>query len=97
MTCATKLANQSTADMNEIQALWAEINAARSKFPSPELLMTALTEEVGELAKAFLDEPMANVRKEALQVACVAMRIYREGDPTFSDFRKRKGLDAQGD
>lgn len=96
MNCMTQLAHaiQTKTEVQEITALWEELEKARSKFPSSDYLMTALTEEVGELAKAFLDEPMANVRHEALQVACVAMRIYREGDPSMNSIRQQRGLDV---
>ena len=63
-----------------------EVMRARQKFPGRRFLLAALTEEVGELAKAYLQrEGDEAVRKEALQVACVAMRIYEEGDETFDD------------
>ncbi len=58
-----------------------EMKRARTKFPSRAALFTALCEEVGELARE-LDGPTmdpARVRAEALQVACVAMRIATEG------------------
>jgi NTP pyrophosphatase (non-canonical NTP hydrolase) len=60
-----------------------ELDYARHKFPDNQYLMTALAEEVGELAEAYLIEPnSAAMRKEALQVACVAMRIATEGCKT---------------
>lgn len=63
-----------------------EMVRAREKFPANALLLAALAEEMGELAKALLQrEGSDRVRKEALQVACVAMRIYEEGDATFDN------------
>ena len=65
-------------------ALTNEVGRARAKFPSNEKLLAALMEEVGELAQAMLQrKPLAEIRKEALQVACVAVRIYGEGDSDF--------------
>ena len=68
-----------------IRALASEVVSARNKFPGNELLLAALTEEVGELARALLQrQGKDRVRKEALQVACVSLRIYEEGDATFA-------------
>ena len=52
--------------------------------------MVALTEEVGELAKALLDESRERIRAEAIQVACVAIRIIEEGDCTIEDWRNKR-------
>jgi NTP pyrophosphatase (non-canonical NTP hydrolase) len=60
-----------------IDDLSDEIMRARNKFPNNDRLFLALIEEVGELAKAILEN--GNVDEEALHVACVAMRIYTEG------------------
>ena len=61
-----------------------EVVAARKKFPGSEFLLAALMEEVGELARAFLqNEGQQRVYDEAKQVACVALRIMEEGDSTF--------------
>lgn len=69
----------------------AEVDRARAKFPSPAGSMVALMEEVGELARAMLDEPDARVRAEAVQVAAMAMRVAEEGDPTLDDLRAVRG------
>lgn len=71
----------------------SEVEFAREKFPEPDGLMTALTEEVGELAKALMDEPNVNVYKEAIQVAAMACRIATEGDPTLNKIREKRGAD----
>lgn len=61
-----------------------EIASARRKFPGNRHTLAALTEEVGELAKELLEGGRRErVRAEALQVACVAIRIYEEGDSAF--------------
>lgn len=63
-----------------------EVVRARTKFPGNRLLLAALTEEVGELAKAMLqDRPIEEIRREAIQVACVAIRIIEEGDSSFAN------------
>ena len=73
-------------DYHQTRELDAEIQSAKAKFPGNRFLLAALTEEVGELARAYLQrEGRERVRCEALQVACVAMRIYNEGDSTFDD------------
>lgn len=67
-----------------------ELVRARKKFPKSHGAMTALTEEVGELAKALLDEPWINVYQEAVQVAVMACRVAVEGDPTLKAVRKKR-------
>lgn len=64
-----------------------ELVRARAKFPSNEGLLAALTEEVGEVAKAVMEEPWENVRKECVQVAAVAMRLAEEGDTSLDRLR----------
>ncbi len=71
----------------------AELHVARTEFPESTGSMTALTEEVGELAKALLDEPWSHVRKEAIQVAVMAIRVAIEGDATLYAIRAKRGLD----
>lgn len=46
-------------------------------------MLAALMEEVGELAQALLEGDADNFRTEALQVACVAIRLITEGDADF--------------
>jgi NTP pyrophosphatase (non-canonical NTP hydrolase) len=60
-----------------------EIQRARAKFPRADHLIAALAEEVGECAQAYLQGRASDARAEALQVACVAMRIVEEGDAEF--------------
>lgn len=69
-----------------LEELKLEVIRARTKFPDNALLLAALMEEVGELAKAYLQrQGNVSVQREALQVACVALRIYEEGDSTFDN------------
>ena len=69
-----------------------ELTRAREKFPESEGSFTALVEEVGELAKAILDEPLRNVRAEAVQVAAMAIRVVLDGDSTLDKYREAKKL-----
>lgn len=69
-----------------LDAIGAEVIRARMKFPGNRLLLAALTEEVGELAKAMLqDRPRAEIEREAIQVCAVAVRILEEGDASFAN------------
>lgn len=69
-----------------------ELTRARAKFPGDRVTYTALCEEVGELAKALLDESRERVREEAVQVAVMAMRVVLDGDSSYDDLRKERGL-----
>ena len=74
-------------DNDFLQAVLMEANRARKLFPQPDGLMTALVEEVGETAKAMLDEPWDSVRQECIQVAAMALRLAIDGDPTLDGVR----------
>lgn len=68
--------------------VYEEICRARHKFPSNEDQMMALTEEVGELAQALIDHKRgdntnSDVYDEAVQVACMAIRVACEGDRAY--------------
>ncbi len=69
-----------------------ELDRARETFPNAIHSTVALMEEVGELAKALLDEPWENVRKEAVQVAVMAIRVAVDGDSSLDGYRTRLGL-----
>lgn len=71
-----------------------ELHRARTKFPGDNVTTLALVEEVGELAQATFEKSRAEVRKEAIQVACMAMRVILDGDQTLDAWRAQKGLDA---
>jgi NTP pyrophosphatase (non-canonical NTP hydrolase) len=60
-----------------------ELDRARLSFPAATKTMCALTEEVGELAKALLDEDNGRVYEEAIQVAVMAIRVATEGDASL--------------
>lgn len=81
----------------EVDTFLAEVRAelvrARTLFPGDRIMTVALAEEFGELCKAILDEPAANVRKEAVQVATMAARVVLDGDGSVREWRALKGLD----
>ena len=67
-----------------------ELQRAREKFPSSILSMTALVEEVGELAKALLHYragkcEFSHIIEEAAQVAVMAQRVAVEGDASINN------------
>ena len=68
-----------------------EIARARKKFPQPNALLAALTEEVGEVAEALMDKSWDEVTKECVQVCAMAIRIIHEGDPTLNETRAKRG------
>lgn len=75
--------------------LWADlcnaIACGRAKFPGNRFMLAALTEEVGELARALLQRKGQDAtRTEALDVAAVALRIALEGDATFDDITQEE-------
>lgn len=62
-----------------------EVARARTKFPQATHTLAALIEEVGELAQAMIERMRGNAtyeaaRAEAVQVACMAIRIIEDGD-----------------
>ncbi len=67
-----------------------ELGAARKKFPETTHMLAALMEEVGELAQAMMQhdtdgsQTIAMVLREAVQVACMAIRVATEGDENFA-------------
>ena len=71
-----------------------ELKSARRKFPSSDAAMVALVEEVGELAKAMLEESTDRVWAEAVQVAAMACRVASEGDSTLDCVREARGVEA---
>jgi NTP pyrophosphatase (non-canonical NTP hydrolase) len=73
------LSNDTIAKLND------EVMNARYKFGNNKRLTVALMEEVGELAQAQLQgKSEDDIKGEALQVACVALRIFEETDADLS-------------
>ena len=68
-------------DLNE--AIEEELDRARKNFPSPDLLLTAFSEEYGEVVKAILNYKhgagsLLKVRKEMVQTMAMANRLLKE-------------------
>lgn len=74
-----------------------EVGFARSKFPGDNVTFAALVEEVGELATATFSQSRIDVRKEAVQVAAMAIRLVLDGDCTFDAWRAKFKLDPLTD
>jgi len=79
-------------DPTIVEDLSAELNRARNKFPSAFNLNFALMDEVGELVAAQMQKPSdedlipyynMNIRKEAIQVMAMCVRIIEEGDKSL--------------
>lgn len=88
-----KLVRVTLRDMDDDEAFVAlrlELARARRKFPISEHLLPALMEEVGELAQSLLQRGNdSHTYAEAIQVACVALRIAVEGAPEFDNLPAR--------
>jgi hypothetical protein len=59
---------------------------AKKLFPNPDLLLTAFSEEVGEVVKAVLDHysgkgSLDDIRRELIQAGAMIGRLCEEGDP----------------
>ena len=77
-----------------VKEITNELKRVRTKFPGKNVTFAALVEEVGELATATFEESSDRVRKEAVQVAVMAMRMVLDGDHVFEQWRESKGLDS---
>ena len=85
--------SESVAEAALCSEILAELTRARTKFPGKNVTFAALVEEVGELATATFEESADRVRKEAVQVAVMAMRMILDGDHCYEPWRAEKGLD----
>lgn len=75
------------------RAISDELRRARAKHPTSRVTNTAMVEEVGEVAKALMDEAGFRVREEVVQVAAMAVRLLLDGDEYMQAFRDDVGLD----
>lgn len=80
-----------------MEEIGRELNFARSKFPGDNVTFAALVEEVGELATAIFSQSRVAVRKEAVQVAVMAIRVVLDGDVSFDAWREKHKLDPLND
>ena len=77
-------------DGKMIRAIRGELQQARDAFPNNQFMLTALTEEVGELSQAMMEHSRggsktpAEIFHEAIQVATMAIRVATEGDADFA-------------
>ena len=78
-------------DLDFLYDVKSEVISARNKFTNVDLAL-ALTEEFGEVIKALMDQKQKNkvssaeIYKECVQAAAMAMRLAIEGDPNFPKY-----------
>jgi hypothetical protein len=84
---------ESEAFADFMREVIVEVARAMQLHPTVDVLSTAIGEEFGELCKALMDEPYANVRKEAVQLAATCARIVVQGDRSQDLHRAIKGHD----
>lgn len=77
-----------------LEAVEMEIYRARELYPSCEGVLAAMTEEVGEVAAAYLDSPREKIIKEAVQACAMVARLALEGDPSLTGLRAKRQLDT---
>lgn len=82
--------------MNDIMD---ELERARGKRPGPNATALALMEEVGDLAAALMGDRAVlvrrvAVRREAIQVAAMAMRVVLDHDDMIQERRHDRDLDG---
>lgn len=75
-----------------INDITIELQRALNLFPENIFIFPALIEEVGELAKALMEESPERIRAEAIQVAVMAIRIIQEGDRDITQRRFVRGM-----
>ena len=92
-TSQAKIERLETPEQLLANDILTELVRARTKFPGKNVTFAALVEEVGELATATFEESAERVRKEAVQVAVMAMRMVLDGDHCFDAWRSEKSLD----
>ena len=88
---------QNQIDMQYENQVRRELKNAREKFPGTFGAFVALIEEVGEVAKAILQEDYRSVERELKQVSTMAHRVATEGDGHISQLRRHLQLDDRLD
>jgi hypothetical protein len=83
--------NRASRDRSFLDNVQSELKSARLQFPTNENQFVALTEEVGELAQALIDQgrgfqSATDVYAEAVQVAAMALRVAVDGDSSFPKY-----------
>lgn len=79
-------------DMSFLFDVKAEAAAARAKFTTNTDMVLAMAEEFGEAIKALMDQKQKNkvtsadIYRECVQAAAMALRVATEGDPNFPDY-----------
>lgn len=68
-----------------LAAVVAEVKRARGAHADPRHALAVLVEKSGKLASAARSHDAREVRRRAIQVATMAIRIYEEGDAAFND------------
>ncbi len=82
-TNAAKLGMEKYDLSEPFAAIRAEIARARDLHPGNRHLFLALVEEVGEIAEAVQRGDIEHARQEAVQVACLAVRLIEEKDASW--------------
>ena len=76
-----------------LQNVYAEYCEAQKNWPGNHLKGYVCSQEFGELIKAMMKEPAANVYKEAVQLAAAAMQCALLGDDALDETRRQRNLD----
>jgi hypothetical protein len=63
--------------------LLKEIEHSCNKYPKPDNTVPALLEEVGEFSEENTETKRRGGNHELIQIACVALRLYVDGDPAY--------------
>ncbi len=71
-------------------AVVAEVERCREKFPENKNVLHALTEEHGEYVQALLEGRFEDAEKELVQVAALVFRLATEGDREFPETQPTK-------
>jgi NTP pyrophosphatase (non-canonical NTP hydrolase) len=74
-----------------ISRIVAHYEHAMKKHPGNALLNLSLQEELGELARAQLEQDEKQTAQEAYDCIAVLIRIIMEGDGSVDEFHRRKG------